>query len=314
MSNDHHPATADWLALLALTLVWGSSFILIKKALVSFNSLEVGALRISISFLVLLPFAIKRLKRVEHNKLVWFVVVGVLGSGIPPFLFAKAQTVIDSYLAGVLNSLTPLFTLLAGLLFFGTRIRWVNVAGVVIGLIGAIGLLTTVHDPGSGNGVWYGLLVVVATMCYAFNMNIIKRHLSGFDAITIASVAFVFIGIPAFIFLLSGTSFLHKITTNPQSWPSLGYVAILAIVGTAMSIVLHNWLIRRTSALFASTVTYTMPIVSIFWGGLDGELLLLVYLFWIAAILFGVYLANTGGQRKTQNVDHGKPKYFSQKQ
>jgi len=292
MSNDNKPVFADWLALLALTLVWGSSFILIKKALVSFTSLEVGALRISISFLVLLPFAVKRLKRVPHNTLAWFILVGILGSGIPPFLFAKAQTVIDSYLAGVLNSLTPLFTLAAGLLFFGLRTRWMNVMGVVIGLVGAIGLLTKVHDPELGNGIWYGLLVVAATMCYAFNMNIIKKHLSGFDAITIASVAFVFIGVPACIFLFSGTGFLPKVTTDPQSWVSLGYVAILAVVGTAMSIVLHNWLIKRTSALFASTVTYTMPIVSIFWGTADGESFLLVYLFWIAAILLGVYLAN----------------------
>ncbi len=292
MSHDNKPGIREWLALFLLMLVWGSSFILIKKGLVSFNSLEVGALRISISFLVLLPFAFPRFRQVDRQQWRWFILAGVLGSGIPPFLFAKAQTVIDSYLAGVLNSLTPLFTLLAGLLFFGRKTRWMNVAGVVIGLAGAVGLLTMAHNPELGNGMWYGLLVILATLCYALNMNIIKTYLAGYDAMTITSVAFVFIGIPAILYLFAGTGFVHALTTHHAGYASLGYVAILAVVGTAASLVLHNWLIKRTSALFASTVTYLMPIVSIFWGVIDGEIFLLVYLFWIATILIGVYLAN----------------------
>jgi drug/metabolite transporter (DMT)-like permease len=200
-------------------------------------------------------------------------------------------------MAGVLNSLTPLFTLVAGLLFFGTRTRWLNVLGVVVGLAGAIGLLTAVNDPRLGNGILYGLYAVAGAVCYAFNMNIIKRYLGGFDAITITSVIFVFIGIPASIYLIAGTGFVHKLVNQPESWASLGYVAILAIVGTALSLIIHNWLIRRTSALFASSVTYMMPIVSIVWGILDGETFLLFYLAWITLILVGVYLANRPNRR-----------------
>lgn len=297
MSKDNLPALRDWLALSLLVMIWGSSFILIKKGLISFNAMEVGALRITISFLVLLPFAVKRLGRVPRSKWPYFIVAGLLGSGFPPFLFAIAQTVIDSYMAGVLNSLTPLFTLLAGLLFFGTKTRWLNVLGVFVGLAGAIGLLTAVNDPRIGNGILYGLFAVAGAICYAFNMNIVKRYLGGFDALTITSVVFVFIGIPAMIYLLTGTGFIHKVSTQPESWISLGYIAILAVVGTALSLVVHNWLIRRTSALFASSVTYLMPVVSIGWGILDGESFLLFYLLWIILILVGVYLANRPTRR-----------------
>jgi len=292
MQEETKPGLSEWMALVLLMLIWGSSFILIKKGLVSFSSMEVGALRISISFAVLVPFVFKRIKKVPLNKLKYFALAGVVGNGIPPFLFAIAQTRIDSYLAGVLNSLTPLFTLLAGVLFFGTKTRWLNVLGVIVGLVGAVGLLTSVHDPSLGNGALYGLIVVAATIFYAFNMNIIKKFLVGFDALTITSVVFTIIGIPAAIYLFAGTGFLETMALGPKSWESLGYIAILAVFGTAISMVVHNWLIRRTSALFASTVTYMMPIVSIFWGFVDGEAFLVIYLLWIALILAGVYMAN----------------------
>ncbi|MEE4176775.1 MAG: DMT family transporter [Bacteroides sp.] len=292
MNEETKPGLKEWMVLVLLMLIWGSSFILMKKGLVSFTGMELGALRISISFAVLVPFVFRRIRKVPLNKLKYFALAGVVGNGVPPFLFAIAQTRIDSYLAGVLNSLTPLFTLLVGVMFFGIRTRWINVLGVVLGLVGAVGLLTAVHDPALGNGILYGLIIVLATIFYALNMNIIKRFLVGFDAVTITSVVFTIIGIPAVIYLFAGTGFAEKMVVGGQNWISLGYVALLAIFGTAISMVMHNWLIRRTSALFASTVTYMMPIVSIFWGVLDGEAFLLVYLLWITLILVGVYMAN----------------------
>lgn len=292
MQEETKPGLKEWMVLVLLMLIWGSSFILMKRGLVSFTGMELGALRISISFMVLAPFVFKRIKKVPLNKLKYFALAGLVGNGIPPFLFAIAQTRIDSYLAGVLNSLTPLFTLLVGVMFFGIRTRWINVLGVILGLVGAVGLLTAVHDPALGNGIVYGLIIVLATIFYAFNMNIIKKFLVGFDAMTITSVVFTIIGIPAVIYLFAGTEFVETMALGKLSWISFGYVAILAIFGTAISMVIHNWLIRRTSALFASTVTYMMPIVSIFWGVLDGEAFLLIYLLWITLILAGVYMAN----------------------
>ncbi len=291
MAGNSQPKTPDWIALVILVLVWGSSFILIKKSLVSFSSSEVGALRIAISFLVLSPWVITSLRKIPVNKLVFFLLSGIIGNGLPPFLFAKAQTVIDSYLAGVLNSLTPLFTLLLGVLFFGIRTRWFNVFGVLVGLGGAIGLLTVSNGGGYGNA-WYGLYVIFAAICYAINMNLIKNYLSDFNAMTIASVAFFFIGVPSLVYVFAGTDVTEVLRSDPRGWESFAYIVVLAVVGTAIAMVMHNWLIKRTSALFTSTVTYLMPVISILWGIADGEKFLLVYLFWIGLVLTGVYLAN----------------------
>jgi len=192
----------------------------------------------------------------------------------------------------VLNALTPLFTLVIGVAFFRAKATMLNVVGVLLALAGAAGLLMSVHNPQLGNGILYGLLVVVATVMYALNMNIIKKHLAAFDPLTITSLMFASIGIPATIYLFAQSGFVTTMQSNPQAWISFGYVAILAIFGSAISMVVHNWLIHRTSALFASTVTYMMPIVSIAWGIADGEVFLLGYLLWIALILLGVYLTN----------------------
>lgn len=292
MQEENKPGLPEWSALIMLMLIWGSSFILIKKGLVSFSGMELGALRISVSFVVLAPFAFRSFRKVPAKKLKLFALAGVLGNGIPPFLFAIAQTRIDSYLAGVLNSLTPLFTLLIGVLFFTIRTRWVNVLGVFVGLAGAIGLLTAVQNPQHSSGAVYGLLIVLATMLYALNMNIVKNYLVGFDALTITSLVFTFIGIPSVIYLFAGTGFVQTMALGKQSWESFTYIAILAVLGSAISMVVHNWLIRRTSALFASSVTYMMPIVSIFWGLVDGEIFQALFVIWITLILAGVYLAN----------------------
>ncbi len=291
MKTEQNPKLIHWLALFLLVIVWGSSFILIKRGLVSFSSMEVGTLRIAISFLVLSPMVWKHIQKVPRRKLIYFILAGIIGNGLPPFLFAKAQTVIDSYMAGVLNSLTPLFTLLVGVLFFGIRTRWLNVLGVFIGLAGAIGLLTA-SNGAQLNNIWYGLFAVAAAVCYAINMNLIKQYLSGFSALTITSVVFFFIGVPALTYLFAGTSFVDTLSSDPRAWESLGYIAILAILGTALAMVIHNWLIKQTSALFTSTVTYMMPLVSIIWGIADGESFLLSFLIWIVLILVGVYLAN----------------------
>ena len=291
MKADSKPQGVHWLALSLLVVVWGSSFILIKRGLVSFSSMEVGALRIAISFIVLSPFVVKHLKKVPRRKLGYFVLVGAIGNGLPPFLFAKAQTVIDSYMAGVLNSLTPLFTLLVGVMFFGIRTRWLNVIGVIIGLGGAIGLLSA-SNGAQLNNIWYGLFAMAAAVCYAVNMNLIKQYLSAFDALTITSVVFMFIGIPSLIYLFAGTGFVNKFATDPKAWENLGYIAILAVLGTAVAMIIHNWLIKQTSALFTSTVTYLMPLVSIGWGVIDGESFIVAYLLWISLILLGVYMAN----------------------
>ncbi|MBE0639108.1 MAG: EamA family transporter [Bacteroidales bacterium] len=290
--QENRPLLIDWLVLIALMLIWGSSFILIKKGLVVFSSLQLGALRVSISFLALLPLAIFRLSKIKKKNIHLFIIAGLLGNGIPAFLFAKAQTGMDSYMAGILNSLTPLFTLIAGVLFFGRHTKFINVFGVIIGLIGAIGLLSVAGAGSFSLNIGPASLIIIATICYAFQMNFIKNYLTGYDPVTIASVAFIFIGIPSLAFLLSGTDFVHRMTNVPGAWEGLGFVSILAVFGTSIAIIANFWLIKRTSAMFSSSVTYLMPIVSTLWGIVDGESFLIGFAIWIIIILAGVYMAN----------------------
>ncbi len=273
-------------------LVWGSSFIFIKRGLEVFSHLQVGGLRIALSFFVLIPFAVKRFKKVDKSDLKFFVLAGLLGNGIPAFMFAKAQTGLDSYMAGILNSLTPLFTLVIGIIFFGIKAWWMNIAGVVIGLIGAVGLLWSSSGGSLSLNIYFSMAVVVATICYALNMNIVKRFLRKYDAVTITSVAFIFIGIPALFYILLLTDFIPRMHVGIEAWKSLGYICILSFLGTSLAVILLNRLIKRTSAVFASSVTYLMPIIAIMWGVLDGEVFLAIFAAWIVVILGGVYMAN----------------------
>jgi len=283
-----------WLILTGLVLTWGSSFILIKHGLKGFDgdSSIVGALRIVVSFLVLLPLAVSRLRKLSRKNWIMLGIVGLISNAAPAFLYAHAQTHIDSNMAGILNSLTTLFTLLIGLAFFHLKPKWFNIGGVFIGLAGAIGLI---YFSGNGGFVFnfsYAIYILIATICYATAVNLIKEHLADIDAISITSISFMIIGGPITIYLFVFTDFIHDLSSGGAAWAGLGYISILGVVGTALALVFFNKLIKMTSALFASSVTYMIPIVAIAWGVLDGERLEWNYLLWIIMILGGVYLVN----------------------
>jgi drug/metabolite transporter (DMT)-like permease len=285
--------TYAWLILLLLGITWGSSFILMKKGLEVYSSAEVGALRIVISFLFLLPFALKRLAKIKSR--IWFVLLlaGILGNGAPAFLFARAQTVIDSSVAGILNSLTPLFTVMVGILAFNLKLRWFNFLGVTIGLAGAIGLLAV-----SGSGEFsfkmgYAIYIIIATVLYATNVNIIKFWLKDVDPIGIVSLSFMLIGAPVGFYLIAFTGFTEKLATHPQALPGLAYIAVLAIGGTALALILFNKMLKITDPVFASSVTYLIPVFAVTWGIIDGEPFGWSYLLWIFMILSGIVLVSS---------------------
>lgn len=279
-----------WLILIVLALIWGSSFILMKRGLDVFSSDEVAALRIFIAFIVMLPLVFFRTKKEDLRQWKGLLGQGMLGNFIPAFLFTKAETGLSSALTGMLNSLTPVFTLLLGFLLFKTRSGWINALGIMAGFAGAIGLLWAGKDADFGNNLGYGTYVIIATICYALSVHIIKKYLQGMDAITSTTWAMCMIGPPAGTYLLS-TDFLQKLQ-HPLAIQSLAYVAILAIFGTAISVVIFTILVKQTNALFASSVTYLIPIVAILWGLLDGERLGISHLAWIGLVLLGVYLVN----------------------
>jgi drug/metabolite transporter (DMT)-like permease len=284
-----------WLILLGLVLTWGSSFILIKQGLecFSYDSKVVGSLRIVITFLVLLPFALMKIRKIRRREWKVLIIVGIISNGAPAYLFAYAQTGIDSSMAGILNSLTPLFTLIIGFAFFHLKAKWFNIIGIIAGLAGAVGLIHYSGDGGFILNFNYAAFILVATICYATSVNIIKTHLADLDAVSITAYSFFIIGFPVSFYLIFFTDFLHYMSAGVDAWEGLGYISILAILGTAIALIFFNQLIKMTNALFAASVTYLIPIIAIGWGILDGEQLEWNYLIWIFLILGGVYLVNT---------------------
>lgn len=283
----------QWLILLVLVLTWGSSFILMKRGLEVFSAVQLGALRIGLTFLFLVPFMILRTKKIQFRQWYMFLICGLIGSGIPAFLFAYAQTGIDSSLSGILNSLTPLFTMVLGMLFFKYRTKWYNVAGVFIGLAGAAGLMAVSGEGNLSFNFSYGLFIVVATLCYAININLIKTYFKETDSISITTYTIGAIGIPSIIYLLFFTDFLMVMNTDSNAWGAFGMVAILAVFGTGLAVMLYNYLIKISNVVFTASVTYMIPVVAIFWGVADGEYFSPFNIIWILLVLAGIFLVNS---------------------
>jgi drug/metabolite transporter (DMT)-like permease len=280
-----------WIILFSLAIIWGSSFILMKKGLEVFSANQVASLRIFIAFISLIPLLIFHYKHMVGPKAKWLLLVGLFGNGIPAYLFTQAQIGLSSSLTGMLNSLTPLFTLLLSVLVFQAKTKIINILGIIIGFLGACGLIFFNGSGDYSGNIGYALYVVLATFMYAISVNVIKKHLQDLDSAIIATCAFSFIGPFAGIHLFSG-DFIAVFKSNPKSWVALGYISILAVIGSAFSVIIFNRLIKLSNALFASSVTYLIPIVAIFWGALDGEKILLMHIVWICMILTGVYLVN----------------------
>ena len=276
--------------LLVLAFIWGSSFILIKIGLKSFANDQAAAIRIFLASLVLLPYSIKNLKELRKKDLSSLLIAGFIGSFLPAFLFTKAQTRIDSALAGILNSLTPVFTVVIGLLFYKIVIKKRQVAGVILGLLGAVGLIALNQGLSNIRINYYALFIVLATTFYGININVIKSNLTHLTGVQITSLSFMFIGPVALIYLFT-TDFVPVI--QHPAWPwHLAALALLGIVGTAFAMLLMNSLIRYASPVFASSVTYIIPIFAILWGFADGEHISVIHFLCMFLILFGVYLTN----------------------
>lgn len=280
-----------WFYLAALSFIWGSSFILIKKGLVGLTAIELGSIRIIISALVLIPFTFNRLKEISFKQWKWIIISAFVGSFFPAFLFAFAEQEIDSSVASILNSIVPLNTIIIGLVLFGIKSTKRQIIGVLLGFFGAYQLILSGINLNPDQNYFYSGLVIICSFLYAFNVNIIKKYLQDLSAVAIATGHFTVILIPSIIVLLI-SDFNFERLQSPQTQTSLFYVTLLAIFGTTLAKILFNKLINMSSAVFASSVTYSMLIVSIFWGILDGENFSFNQLFATVIIILGILLTN----------------------
>ncbi len=279
-----------WFFLIVISLIWGSSFILMKKALIDLTPIQVGALRIIFSSVALFIVGFKSLFTISRKQWFHIFTTSMVGTFFPVFLFAYAIQQIDSSIASILNSLTPLNTLIVGAVFYGFHFLRKQVLGIILGLIGAILLIVKGAEINPDQNYYYALLVIISSVGYAFNVNILKKHLNDLNALTITTGNFVIVIIPAIV-ILWFTDFFH-VEKIQASTNALWYIIVLSVFGTALAKTLFNKLIQISSPIFSSSVTYLIPFVAIFWGVLDGEKLHVSQLFYGGLILLGIYLIN----------------------
>ncbi|HOE05019.1 MAG TPA: DMT family transporter [Bacteroidales bacterium] len=273
-----------------LGFIWGASFILMKKGLETFSAVQVAGIRMFVASLITLPLGLKFLKKINKRNILPIMVVAFIGNLIPAFLFSFAQTHINSSLAGMLNSTTPLFALIFGLLLFGQKVRKAKTLGIFIGLLGAFMLVIRgdVQHLFSFSG--FEFLIIIATLMYGYNVNQVRHFLSGLSGLEITALAYLFV-LPVSTILLFTTD-LHSTLLHPQFTVNLIYLIVLAVIGSVLAVILMNMLIQKAGALFASSVTYIIPVFAVFWGIVDGEAISLLQIFGIFTVLTGVYLVN----------------------
>lgn len=277
-----------WFLLLILSLTWGSSFILIKQSIKVYDPMQVGALRLTIAGLVLVFFGVQNFKYIPKKLMPWVIIGGCCGNFIPMFLFPIAQQEVSSSMAGILDSLVPIFILIFGFLFFGIKSRWTQILGAFIGFIGAA-ILMSDDGTGQSSDLFHSLLIVLATILYGMSGLIVGNFLSGIQSFKLSSVVFT-IWLGPSLLILGFTGFFSEFEGTPVQWEGLGYITILGLIGTALAMILYYKLIQQTNAIFASVVTYLMPIVAVMWGILDGEKLTWIHAIGGVLILAGVYL------------------------
>lgn len=278
-----------WVYLMILALIWGSSFILIKKGLVGLSALQLGSLRILFAAVFLLLIGFKSLMKIPKQKWKYIALTSMFGTFIPAYLFAIAETEIDSSITAILNSLTPLNTLILGAVAFGINFKKNQVWGVFIGLVGSMLLVFNGAINHPEQNYYYAILVIIASICYAVNVNLLKKYLHDLSPLSITTGNFAFLVMPTFLILIFSGFFevIHVATVQH----SILFIMVLGVVGTGIANILFFKLIQMSSPVFATSVTYLIPIVAFFWGLLDNEMLTPVQFFGAFIILIGVYLS-----------------------
>jgi drug/metabolite transporter (DMT)-like permease len=281
----------NWLIFILLSIIWGSSFVLMKEGLLHLSAYQVASLRIVFSGVVLLPTAVMCIRKVAKDKLLIIFLSGLLGSLLPAYLFCMAEEGIDSALAGTLNSLTPIFVIIIGVLFFKSRIAGNKIIGIAISFTGSILLLLSKGPLAQNQNLVYIAYVVLATICYGINVNMVHRHLHQVGSLHIAALALTLNAIPALIVLFFTGYFNLPLTNEDILW-STGAAAILGVIGTALASIIFYVLVKKAGGIFASMVTYGIPFVAIFWGIIYKEAVTWKQVLCLLIILAGVYIAN----------------------
>lgn len=280
----------SWAIFILLCFIWGSSFILMKESRKGLSAPQIASLRIFAAGIVFLPFACFHIMKIPRQKIGKVALAGLFGNLLPAFCFAIAIMKIDSSLAGILNSLTPICVVTIGIAFFKARVEPQKIIGILIGFAGLC-LLTFTQENVSFDNIGYALLVIVATLLYGINVNLVSHHLKGINPVHLATVSLGIMSIPSFIILYQQDFFQLDFSNTVVQWAVLNST-LLGITASSIATVLFYVLVRKAGGIFASLVTYGVPFVALFWGFLDGETITWIEMGCLAVILLGVFLAN----------------------
>lgn len=282
-----------WASLIFLMLVWGSTFILVKRGLQTFRPSQVASLRMTAAMLPVIYWGIRHVFMVPRDRLKYLFASAMLGVFVPSFLFANAQIYINSSMAGVLNALTPAMTFIIGLLFFGQPSSWMKILGLLIGFIGSATLIM-INAEGKFAINNYAFLIVIATMGYGANVNVVKHYLRDIHPIHLTTITLSMCGLLGFGYLLT-TDWPVEAFSSPQGRQSLLALTILGLFGTALAQMVFNRMLAVTSALFASSITYFIPIVAVMWGVWDGEVMSVFHYLGMLLVIIGIVILSRFG-------------------
>jgi drug/metabolite transporter (DMT)-like permease len=238
-STSHHPKYISWVFFILITIIWGSSFILVKKGLTIYSASQVASIRILTASLFMVPFAISWMRRIDKKHYLLIFVSGFIGSFIPAFLFAFAQTKLDSAVTGMVNSLTPVFVLIIGVMFYKQKITLWIVLGLLLALAGTVLLMSTGSE-GNHSFNYFAFFIVLATVFYGINVNILKFNMADLNPIAISSISLFFVGPLAAIQLFFFSDFTERLNSGNEAILALFYLSILGIVGTSIALLLFN--------------------------------------------------------------------------
>lgn len=299
-----------WFLLILLSIVWGASYILIRFSLHDDDGNErlkpdqLGAVRMVVASLVLLPFFFKYYRNIKRKHILPILISGICGNGLPAYLFAYAQMSLPSAITGMLNSFVPIFAISISALVFGFKIKWNHLVGIVVGIVGAYVIMYSKFQNVelTQDEIWPFVLVLTATLCYAVSLNVIKYMLSDLRPMTITSAAFLSVGLPSLVYLFS-TDIVGQVSSQEHIWSGIGWVSLLAIVGTAIAVYLFNHLIKISSPIFASSVTYFIPVVATIFGVVFKESISQYQVIGMLILISGVLLINKQFGKKAEDVE-----------
>jgi len=288
MQDDQQISLKHITTLAFLSIIWGTSFILIKRGLVGYSPVQLASLRVSVAGIGFAPLAIYYLKNIPLNKIWMYCIVGLTGNVIPVFFFALGQTQISSSVAGIVNSMTPIFTIVIGILFYKMVVNKGQVTGVILGFLGGLSLILLGQQSKVESNMWYAGFIVIACVLYALNLNLVKTYFQEVSSIKLTAVSFFLCTIPLIIYIL--LSDIPQIIQTDIGFKAFSFIALLSIMSTMLALIIFYKLVQQTNAVFASSVAYIIPIVALLWGFIDGEVLGISHVVSMVLILIGVYL------------------------